>query len=105
MGETCYTVAEFKPKKEIIMDKKEPLLARPLVVTLLAILCNALWGSAIPFINLGYRLFGVASGETATQIFFAGCRFFRRRPADDCANQPDPAPSCAPEGVQRAYGI
>ena len=58
------------------MDKKEPLLARPLVVTLLAILCNALWGSAIPFINLGYRLFGVASGETATQIFFAGCRFF-----------------------------
>ncbi len=58
------------------MEKKQPLLSRPLVVTLLAILCNALWGSAIPFINLGYRLFEVPAGATATQILFAGCRFF-----------------------------
>ncbi|MGN0996503.1 MAG: DMT family transporter [Candidatus Ventricola sp.] len=53
-----------------------PLLARPLVVTVLAIACNVLWGSAIPFINLGYRLFAIPAGETASQILFAGCRFF-----------------------------
>ena len=58
------------------MEEKQPLLARAGVVTLLAILCNALWGSAIPFINLGYRLFEIPAGETATQIFFAGIRFF-----------------------------
>lgn len=41
-----------------------------------AILCNILWGSAIPFINIGYRLFGIGAGESGTQILFAGCRFF-----------------------------
>ena len=56
--------------------EKKPLLAQTPVVIGLAILCNALWGSAIPFINLGYRLFEIPSGETATQIVFAGCRFF-----------------------------
>ncbi|MBR5561318.1 MAG: DMT family transporter [Clostridia bacterium] len=56
--------------------EKKPLLARGPVVIGLAILCNALWGSAIPFINLGYKLFDIPAGETATQIVFAGCRFF-----------------------------
>ena len=44
-------------------------------VFFLASLCNILWGSAIPFINLGYRSFAVASADTATQILFAGLRF------------------------------
>ena len=52
------------------------LLTRPLIVTLLASFCCLLWGSAIPMINLGYRLFAIAEGATATQILFAGCRFF-----------------------------
>ena len=56
--------------------EKKPLLTRAGVVVGLAILCNALWGSAIPFINLGYKLFGIPAGESATQIVFAGCRFF-----------------------------
>ena len=56
--------------------EKKPLLARGPVVIGLAILCNALWGSAIPFINLGYKLFAIPAGESATQIVFAGCRFF-----------------------------
>ena len=51
-------------------------LTRPLIVGLLAGFCCLLWGSAIPFINIGYRLFGIGGGETATQIHFAGCRFF-----------------------------
>ena len=57
-------------------QRTTPVLARPLVVAALAIACNVLWGSAIPFINLGYRLFAIPSGETASQILFAGCRFF-----------------------------
>lgn len=51
------------------------ILTRPLTVTLLAGFCCLLWGSAIPFINLGYRLFAIPEGESATQILFAGCRF------------------------------
>ena len=56
--------------------EKKPLLARGPVVIGLAIMCNALWGSAIPFINLGYKLFAIPSGAITTQILFAGCRFF-----------------------------
>ena len=57
-------------------QRATPALARPLVVAALAVACNVLWGSAIPFINLGYRLFAIPAGETASQILFAGCRFF-----------------------------
>ena len=56
--------------------EKKPLLTHTGVVVGLAILCNALWGSAIPFINLGYKLFAIPAGAAATQIVFAGCRFF-----------------------------
>lgn len=56
--------------------EKRTMLSKPLVAALLAGLCNLLWGSAIPFINLGYRLFDIPGGATATQILFAGCRFF-----------------------------
>lgn len=58
------------------MEKKPSIFSHPVAVVLLAILCNMLWGSAIPFINLGYKLFAIPAGETATQILFAGCRFF-----------------------------
>lgn len=51
-------------------------LSRPLVVMMLASLCCLLWGSAIPFINLGYRYFEIGGSDTATQILFGGCRFF-----------------------------
>ena len=54
---------------------KKETLTRPMIVTLLACLCCLLWGSAIPFINLGYRLFAIPEGESASQILFAGCRF------------------------------
>ena len=43
---------------------------------LIAVLCNILWGSAIPFINVGYRAFDIGAGQTASQLFFAGIRFF-----------------------------
>ena len=56
--------------------EKTPLFARTGVVIALAIVCNALWGSAFPVINLGYRLFDIPSGDSAAQILFAGVRFF-----------------------------
>ena len=43
---------------------------------LLAILCTMLWGSAIPFIKIGYELFRIAPEATADQLVFAGIRFF-----------------------------
>ena len=58
------------------MNQKKTLMQNLVAVSLLAILCNMLWGSAIPFINLGYKLFAIPAGAAATQILFAGCRFF-----------------------------
>lgn len=45
------------------------------VIAVLASLANFLWGSAAPAIKTGYQLFEIASGDTATQILFAGIRF------------------------------
>lgn len=45
------------------------------IVVLLAGFCCMLWGSAFPCIKIGYRLFQIESGETASQILFAGIRF------------------------------
>lgn len=50
-------------------------LQRTSVVCALAILCCILWGSATPSIKIGYELFNIASGDTASQILFAGIRF------------------------------
>ncbi len=58
-----------------MQPKKHTFLHSPLGIALLASLCNLLWGSAIPFINLGYRSFAVGSDDTAAQILFAGLRF------------------------------
>ena len=46
-----------------------------LVVCGLALICTLLWGSAFPSIKVGYRLFEIESGDTASQILFAGYRF------------------------------
>ena len=55
--------------------KAEGRLQRTLRCALPAIFCNLLWGSAIPFINVGYRLFDIQAGDTGSQLLFAGCRF------------------------------
>lgn len=51
-------------------------LKKTWVVFLLASVSCFLWGSAFPGVKIGYEWFHIASGETATQILFAGCRFF-----------------------------
>lgn len=57
------------------MKTKEPILQTPTIAALLACLCCLLWGSAFPSIKLGYQLFAIQSGDTASQILFAGIRF------------------------------
>lgn len=45
------------------------------VATLLAILATLLWGSAYPFIKLGYEVFNVGVDDTGGKIAFGGARF------------------------------
>lgn len=56
--------------------KETNLLQKTWMVALIAILCNALWGSAFPAVKTGYAIFHVEASDTAAQILFAGCRFF-----------------------------
>ncbi len=53
----------------------DKIFGTPVFTVLLAIFCNVLWGSAFPFIKLGYRLFSIDSGNTASIFCFAGVRF------------------------------
>ena len=57
------------------MKKNQHQLQSPIIVTALAVFCCLLWGSAFPCIKLGYQLFEIPSGDTASQILFAGVRF------------------------------
>lgn len=54
-------------------ETKESLFKKPLILTLAALLCCALWGSASPAIKIGYELLAV-QGVPST-ILFAGIRF------------------------------
>lgn len=54
---------------------KSSFMQKTIVVVILATICDLLWGSAFPFIKLGYQVFMIPSSDTATQIYFAGLRF------------------------------
>lgn len=56
------------------MKKSEKILTMPIVVALLAMLCCALWGSATPFIKMGYEMILPWKG-TPSVMLFAGLRF------------------------------
>ncbi|MBQ8409180.1 MAG: DMT family transporter [Clostridia bacterium] len=57
-----------------IDNKKQNIFANPIVLTLVALLCCALWGSATPAIKTGYRLLEVEG--VSSIMLFAGIRFF-----------------------------
>ena len=57
------------------MNKNKSLLEKPTMVVIVAVLCCLLWGSAFPCIKLGYQLFDIPSGDSNSQILFAGIRF------------------------------
>ena len=56
------------------LDKKTSIFQNPFALTLVALLCCALWGSATPAIKTGYRLLEVEG--VASIMLFAGIRFF-----------------------------
>ena len=55
-------------------EKKQNIFSNPIVMTLVALLCCALWGSATPAIKTGYKLLEVSG--VASIMLFAGMRFF-----------------------------
>lgn len=55
-------------------EKKPSIFTNPIVMTLCALLCCALWGSATPFIKTGYELLMPEKNVSST-ILFAGIRF------------------------------
>ncbi len=54
---------------------KNDMLTKGWIVALLAFVCCALWGSAIPTIKIGYQLFDITNSDIGSQIVFAGLRF------------------------------
>ena len=56
-------------------EQADYLSTTPGIVTGALIAC-LLWGSAFPAIKIGYGLFGIEQGDTASQLVFAGTRFF-----------------------------
>ena len=57
------------------MKNKKSVLQKQSMVVLVAVICCLLWGSAFPCIKLGYQLFDILSGDSSSQILFAGIRF------------------------------
>ncbi len=56
-------------------DRLRPLFSQPLFVTAAAVFCTMLWGSAFPFIKIGYASFGIGADDVPGQLLFAGARF------------------------------
>ena len=54
---------------------KASVMRRGAVARALAVLCTLLWGTAFPFIKLGYRALAVAEGDVGASLLFAGLRF------------------------------
>ncbi|MBE6696820.1 MAG: EamA/RhaT family transporter, partial [Ruminococcaceae bacterium] len=57
-----------------ILEKKQNIFSNPIMMTLVALVCCALWGSATPAIKTGYKLLSVSG--VASIMLFAGMRFF-----------------------------
>ena len=57
------------------LSKLDALFSIPAAAIVLAIVCNILWGSAFPFIKMGYRLFLIDAADTPAILCFAGVRF------------------------------
>lgn len=54
-------------------NNKSNILTNKIVVCIIATICCGLWGSAFPYVKIGYKLFNIT--DTSSQILFAGLRF------------------------------
>ncbi|MBQ7266114.1 MAG: DMT family transporter [Firmicutes bacterium] len=58
------------------MDQKEKnFYTKKSVILIVAVIANALWGSAFPAIKTGYEVFRITNGSVADKLVFAGIRF------------------------------
>lgn len=57
------------------MDNKKIFWKNNIVVIVGALICCFLWGSAFPFIKIGYSLLEIGTSDSASQILFGGVRF------------------------------
>ena len=62
--------------KDISSQRQSKALTSTAAVVVLAIICCALWGSAVPGVRAGYKIMGISKGDTGSQLMFAGIRFF-----------------------------
>lgn len=56
-------------------NQKRRFSATPVGVIVMALCATCLWGSAYPMVKIGYAAFGVAGGQTFSQMLFGGLRF------------------------------
>lgn len=50
-------------------------LGNRIIACVLAVFCTLLWGTAFPFIKLGYQSFRIAESDIGAKLLFAGLRF------------------------------
>lgn len=50
-------------------------LENRVIACILAVFCTLLWGTAFPFIKLGYQSFQIAESDIGAKLLFAGLRF------------------------------
>lgn len=55
---------------------KNSLLKNKFVVTISALFCTALWGTAFAAIKQGYKIFSISNDDIPSMLVFAGVRFF-----------------------------
>ena len=99
MGHTSDT-----PAQQAAPSRIDAFFAVPAVAVVMAILCNAMWGSAFPFIKMGYRLFAIDAADTPSIPLLCGrplhagrCAGVAVRPAAGAAaaaHAPRPRPGC-----------
>lgn len=73
-GERGRELLRESREKKMQEENKTLKFQRPAVVTGLALLCCAVWGSAFPFIKIGYQMMGIE--DSGSQILYGGARFF-----------------------------
>ena len=55
--------------------KQNNIFSNKITSIIIALVCCALWGSLFPCIKVGYRAFGIQSGDIPSTMLFAGIRF------------------------------
>lgn len=54
---------------------ERPILKNNKIAVAAAVFCTLLWGTAFPFIKLGYSSFGILENDIGSKLLFAGARF------------------------------